>query len=163
VSIDRIPLPLDRGALWLCARRDVAADPDGALERAGAHAIACLLPIEELEMQAPAYLEWLRAHRAGKALWFPVSNYGAPPASVAIPFLRMIEARLHAGEGVVMHCAAGQGRAGTMAVAVLMLLGVSREQALATVGAHRMFAGPGNAAQVNFVLDLEATLARGES
>ena len=163
MSIDRIPLPIDRGSLWLCARRDVAADPDAALAWADAHAIACLLPIDELETHAAGYLDWLREHRAGRALWFPVSNYGAPPASAAIPFLRMIEARLLAGEGVVMHCAAGQGRAGTMAVAVLLLLGVPREEALLTVRSHRAFAGPGNASQVNFVLDLEATLARGET
>jgi protein-tyrosine phosphatase len=158
VSIDRIPLPLERGALYLCARRDVADDPDAALAFAQAHAIACLLPIDELEMGAPEYLEWLRTNRAGKALWFPVSNYSAPGASVALPFLRMVEARLRAGEGVVMHCAAGQGRAGTMAVAVLMLLGVPRDEAVMTVRSHRVFAGPGTASQVNFVLDLEATL-----
>jgi protein-tyrosine phosphatase len=158
VSIDRIPLPLDHGALFLCARRDVAGDPEAALAFAEAHAIACLLPIDELETSAPAYLEWLRANRAGKALWFPVSNYSAPGASIALPFLRMVEARLRAGEGVVMHCAAGQGRAGTFAVAVLMVLGVPRDQAVLTVRSHRAFAGPGSASQVNFVLDLEETL-----
>lgn len=158
MSIDRIPLPLEHGALYLCARRDVAGDPEAALAFAQAHAIACLLPIDELEMSSPDYLEWLRVNRAGKALWFPVSNYSAPGASVALPFLRMVEARLRAGEGVVMHCAAGQGRAGTFAVAVLMLLGVPRDEAVVTVRSHRAFAGPGSASQVNFVLDLEATL-----
>ena len=48
-----------------------------------------------------------------------------------------------------------------MAVAVLMLLGLSREDALLTVRSHRAFAGPGNASQVNFVLDLEETLRSG--
>lgn len=158
MSIDRIPLPLEHGALYLCARRDVAGDPEAALAFAGAHAIACLLPADELEMSSPDYLDWLRANRAGKALWFPVSNYSAPGASVALPFLRMVEARLRSGEGVVMHCAAGQGRAGTFAVAVLMLLGVPRDEAVVTVRSHRSFAGPGSASQVNFVLDLEATL-----
>lgn len=161
MSIDRIPLPIATGSLWLCARRDVANDPDAAMAWAEAHAIACLLPVEELELHAPAYLEWLRTHRNTKALWFPVSNYGAPSARQALPFLRMVEERLHAGEGVLMHCAAGQGRAGTMAVAVLMLLGLSREEAVLTVRSHRAFAGPGNASQVNFVLDLEETLRSG--
>ena len=158
MSIDRIPLPIDRGGLWLCARRDVAADPDGALAWAEAHAIVCLLPIDELEMHAPDYVVWLREHRGGKALWFPVSNFGAPSAAVALPFLRMIEARVRAGEGVLMHCAAGQGRAGTMAVAVLMLLGLTRDAAVLTVRSHRTFAGPGTASQVAFVLDLEEAL-----
>jgi protein-tyrosine phosphatase len=158
MSIDRIPLPIRSGSLWLCARRDVAADPDAALSYAGAHAVVCLLPVDELEMQAPAYLEWLRTHRGGRALWFPMSNYGAPSAAQALPFLRMIEERLHAGEGLLMHCAAGQGRAGTMAVALLMVLGVDRDEAVLTVRSHRAFGGPGSASQVNFVLDLEETL-----
>lgn len=161
MSIDRIPLPIETGSLWLCARRDVAGDPDAALAWAEAHAIACLLPVDELELHAPEYLEWLRAHRNTKALWFPVSNYSAPSARMALPFLRMIEERLRAGEGVLMHCAAGQGRAGTMAVAVLMLLGVTRDEAVMTVRSNRAFAGPGNASQVNFVLDLEETLRSG--
>jgi len=159
VSIDRIPLPIESGALWLCGRRDVASDPDAALAWANAHVIACLLPVDELLAQSPSYLDWLRDHRGGKALWFPVSNFGAPSARTALPYLRMIEARLRAGEGVVMHCAAGQGRAGTMAVGVLMLLGVRREAAVTTVRSHRSFAGPGSSAQVAFVLDLEALLS----
>ena len=158
MSIDRIPLPIDRGGLWLCARRDVAADPDGALAWAEAHAIVCLLPVDELEMQAPDYLGWLREHRGRKALWFPVSNYTAPSAAAALPFLRMVEARLRAGDGVLMHCAAGQGRAGTMAVALLMLLGLTRDEAVLAVRSHRTFAGPGSSSQVAFVLDVEETL-----
>lgn len=158
MSIDRIPLPIDSGRLWLCARRDVAGDPDAALAWAEAHAIVCLLPADELVMQTPDYLDWLRRHRGSKALWFPMSNYGAPSASLALPFLRIIEARLRAGDGVVMHCAAGQGRAGTMAVAVLMLLGVGREQAVVTVRSSRSFAGPGSSSQVAFVLDVEEAL-----
>ena len=43
MSIDRIPLPIDRGGLWLCARCDVAADPDGALAWADARNKAAIL------------------------------------------------------------------------------------------------------------------------
>lgn len=109
-------------------------------------------------MQAPDYLGWLREHRGRKALWFPVSNYTAPSAAAALPFLRMVEARLRAGDGVLMHCAAGQGRAGTMAVALLMLLGLTRDEAVLAVRSHRTFAGPGSSSQVAFVLDVEETL-----
>jgi protein-tyrosine phosphatase len=73
----------------------------------------------------------------------------------------MVEARLRAGEGVLMHCAAGQGRAGTMAVAVLMLLGLPMDEAVLVVRSHRTFAGPGSSSQVAFVLDIQEALRAG--
>lgn len=143
MSIDRIPLPRTEGALWLCGRDDIAPDPDAALAYAdGATTAVCLLPIQELELRYPTYVEWLRANKAGRALWFPIRNFRAESADATIPFLRMIVDRLEAGEGVVMHCALGQGRAGTMAVCLLMMLGATSEDALRTVAANRIAAGP---------------------
>ena len=69
---------------------------------------------------------------AGRALWFPIRNFRAESADATMPFLKMIVDRLEAGEGVVMHCAHGQGRAGTMAVCVLMMFGASTDDALRT-------------------------------
>ena len=143
MSIDRIPLPRTEGALWLCGRDDIAPDPDAALAYAdGATTAVCLLPIQELELRYPTYVEWLRANKAGRALWFPIRNFRAESADATIPFLRMIVERLEAGEGVVMHCALGQGRAGTMAVCLLMMLGATSEDALRSVAANRIAAGP---------------------
>jgi protein-tyrosine phosphatase len=143
VSIDRIPLPSTDGSLWLCGRDDIALDPDAALAYAdGATTAVCLLPIQELETRYPTYVEWLRDNKAGRALWFPIRNFRAESADATMPFLRMILNRLEAGEGVVMHCAMGQGRAGTMAVCLLMMLGATRDEALETVAANRLAAGP---------------------
>lgn len=143
MSIDRIPLPSTDGALWLCGREDIARDPEAALSYAdGATTVVCLLPSEELEMRYPTYVEWLRDNKAGRALWFPVRNFRAESADATMPFLRMIVDRLEAGEGVVMHCAMGQGRAGTMAVCLLMMLGARKNEALRTVAEHRLAAGP---------------------
>ena len=54
----------------------------------------------------------------------------------------------------------GQGRAGTMAVCVLMMLGASLDDALRTVAAHRPFAGPGEGSQWALVDDVARTLGR---
>ena len=148
MSIDRIPLPSTDGALWLCGRADIATDPDATLAWAdGATTAVCLNPIDELEVRFANYVEWLKQNRGGKALWFPIGNFGAPSLESALPFLRLITARLERGEGVVMHCAAGQGRAGTIAVCVLILLGASKDEALRTVASQRAFAGPGEFSQ----------------
>lgn len=160
MSIDRIPVPRTTGALWLCGRNDVGSDPEAALAWAdGATTMVCLNPIGELEMRYPDYVEWLRANRGGKAIWFPIENFSAPSARMVMPILRMITDRLERGEGVVMHCAAGQGRAGTMAACVLMALGQSPADAIHTVASNRVFAGPGSANQWSLVEGVAASLA----
>jgi protein-tyrosine phosphatase len=161
VSIDRIPLPGTDGALWLCSRDDIAPDPDAALSYADAATTAvCLLPIQELEVRYPTYVEWLRNNKAGRALWFPIRNFRAESADATMPFLQMIVDRLEAGEGVVMHCALGQGRAGTMAVCLLMMLGATQDEALRTVAANRFAAGPAGSWQWSLVEDVASALDR---
>ncbi len=162
MSIDRIPLPSTDGALWLCGRDDIARDPEAALAYAdGATTVACLLPIQEIEGRYPTYVEWLRANKAGRALWFPIRNFRAESADATMPFLRMIVDRLEAGEGVVMHCALGQGRAGTLAVCLLMMLGASPDEALGTVAANRIAAGPAGSSQWALVEDVARALRTG--
>ena len=66
--------------------------------------------------------------------------------------------RLAAGGHVLVHCGAGIGRAGTLAVCVLMEHGVGRDDALALVARHRPMAGPEVGAQRELVDELAAAL-----
>lgn len=161
MSVDRIPLPRTDGSLWLCALRDVAHDPEAMLAFTGASTIVCLNERSELDRREPSYVDWLRRHQPGRALWFPIRNFRAESAVATMPFLQMIIDRLEAGDGVVMHCAMGRGRAGTMAVCVLMMLGASQEEALHTVASSRAFAGPGESSQWALVDDVARELASG--
>ena len=158
MSIDQIPLPRTEGALWLCGRNDVGPDPEAALSWAGASTIVCLNHVDELALRYPNYVEWLRANVGGRAIWYPIANFHAPSARSVMPVVRMITERLERGEGVVMHCAAGQGRAGTMATCVLMALGESTADAVRTVASNRVFAGPGSASQWALVEGVAAAL-----
>jgi protein-tyrosine phosphatase len=142
----------------LCALRDVAGDPEAMLTYTGASTVVCLNHRDELERRAPSYADWLRAHQPGRALWFPIRNFSAESAAATMPFLQMIVDRLEAGEGVVMHCAMGQGRAGTMAVCLLMMLGATQDEALHTVSSKRAFAGPGESSQWALVDDVAREL-----
>jgi protein-tyrosine phosphatase len=63
--------------------------------------------------------------------------------------------RLAAGEGLVVHCGAGMGRAGTLAAALLMALGDPVDAAVSRVAAARPGAGP----QAQVQADLLAALA----
>jgi protein-tyrosine phosphatase len=159
MTIDRIPLPRTAGALWLCGRKDVGPDPEAALAWAGAATIVCLNHIDELAMRYPDYVAWLRRNIGGRAIWYPIANFHAPSARSVLPIVGMITDRLEQGEGVVMHCAAGQGRAGTIATCVLMALGDSATEAVRTVASNRVFAGPGSPAQWALVEGVAALLA----
>lgn len=158
MAADSIPLPRTDGSLWLCSLRDVSDDPDAMLRMTGAGTIVCLNEPGELERRAPAYIDWLRANQPERALWFPIRNFRAESAAAAMPFLQMIVDRFEAGEGVVMHCQMGQGRAGTMAVCLLMMLGANQDEALRTVAANRMFAGPVESSQWALVEDVAREL-----
>jgi len=57
-----------------------------------------------------------------------------------------------------VHCAAGVGRAGTTAVAILLLLGVDVETALTTVRTHRPMAGPEVGSQLDLITELALNL-----
>jgi protein-tyrosine phosphatase len=159
VSVDRIPLPSSAGTLWLCGLRDVIERPDAVLSETGASTIVCLNERTELVRRNPAYVQWLQVNQPARALWFPIRNFHAESADATMPFLAMIVDRLERGEGVVMHCALGQGRAGTIAVCVLMMLGATQDEALQVVAGHRVFAGPGDSSQWALVDDVARATA----
>jgi protein-tyrosine phosphatase len=67
-----------------------------------------------------------------------------------------LRTRLDRGEGLLLHCGAGIGRAGTVAAGLLVTTGTPLVDALALVRAHRPMAGPEAGAQA----DLLEALAR---
>jgi hypothetical protein len=169
-GIDRIPLPDEvAGQLWLCGKHHIAADVDAVIERTGATTIACLTRREELDDRYPRYVEWLEARRTITAIgehgctavWFPIDDLSAPDLELYRPFLDDLAYRLRHGEHVVVHCAAGIGRAGTTAVALLMLLGDDIDSAIASVRANRPMAGPEVGSQLDLIIELAETLQSG--
>jgi protein-tyrosine phosphatase len=155
---DAVPLPRGAGGLWLAGKHFIGPDPEAALERVGATAVVCLNEAGELADRYPAYLRWLRANAPERARWFPVPDLHAPPLEAALELVADLRARVDAGQVLLMHCGAGIGRAGTMAAALLMSMGVARADAVATVAAHRPMAGPEAGAQVDLLEALAAAL-----
>ena len=160
-GIHEIPLPNVPGRLWLCGKHRVAPDPEATLESIEADTVVCLTEAHELEDRYPAYVEWLDAALPSRAVWFPVHDLHAPNLRDARPFYEDLVARIRHGDTLLVHCAAGIGRAGTTAVAILLLLGVGVDEALATVAAHRPMAGPEGGAQRELVQQLATSLRTG--
>lgn len=151
---DRVPLPSDRGGLWLCGKHFIGPDAELALHKTGATTVVCLSQAPELADRYPEYLEWLAANAPARAVWFPVPDLHAPEIDVARAIVHELRERVEAGEVLLVHCGAGIGRAGTMAAALLMAMGAGLDDAVATVAAHRPMAGPEAGAQRDLLVAL---------
>ena len=155
-GIDRIPLPVPTGALSLCGKHAIAPDHEVAMGRCGASTVVCLVQRHEIVDRYPAYVTWLEAHEGTRALWHPVPDLHAPTLAEAVVLVDRLVERVRAGEHLLVHCAAGIGRAGTVAACLLVALGMSVDDSLAHVAAHRPMAGPEAGVQRQLVEDLAA-------
>lgn len=151
-GIHEIPLPpRATGRLWLCGKHAIAPDPERLMDQVGADVVVCLTQEYELAERYPGYVTWLRAQPPERAVWFPIHDLHAPPLADFAPVLDDLVDRVVAGRRVIVHCAAGIGRAGTTAVAVLVSLGLPLDDALERVRRHRPMAGPEAGSQLDLV------------
>ncbi|WP_051062350.1 protein-tyrosine phosphatase family protein [Ilumatobacter nonamiensis] len=157
-GIDRIELPSEvPGALYLCGKHVIGPDPEAVRAQLGSGAVVVSFNQPRDVERYAGYADWLRDSPDSR--WFPIPDFHAPTLDAALPMLDEVAGFLHDGRPVVMHCSAGIGRAGTMAVAVLMTLGVPRSDALAQVAHDRQGAGPEVGAQSQLIQSLADHLA----
>ena len=141
-GVDEVPLPRGPGRLWLCGKHFIGPDVDAALAQVDATTVVCLIEARELNDRYPAYVEWLRSAPTERAVWHPIPDLHAPSVDDAATLVAELVDRLDRGQVLLVHCAAGIGRTGTIATAVLLAMGVDLDSALATVRASRPMAGP---------------------
>lgn len=161
-GLDRIRTPDGASALWLCGKHVVAPDPESVRSQLGTEStepviVVCFNQPADIQ-RYDGYVDWLRT--SPHARWFPIPDFHAPTLPDALAITADLAALSRLGHPLVLHCSAGKGRAGTMAVAVLMRLGVDRERALETVRSCRPGAGPEAGAQRDLILALDEHLHR---
>jgi protein-tyrosine phosphatase len=137
-----------RGRVW---RRDLAADLD-TIAAWGARLVVTLTEAHEFARHGVPDLGAAVAARGLDWRHFPIPDMGAPAAGADLRHLvDEIEAILDDGGRVLVHCAAGMGRTGTLAALLLVDgFGETVEAAVARVRAAR----PGtveSAAQMTFL------------
>lgn len=150
-GIHEIPLPGVEGKLYLCGKHFIAPDVEKVRHNFALSKVVCLVHEDELRHRYDDYIEWLHTHSGQTAIWFPIHDLTFPRFDTALTLIDDLTRCIQTGENIVVHCAAGIGRAGTTATALLMKLGVDTEKALETVRFHRPMAGPESGTQKEFI------------
>ena len=101
--------------------------------------IICLATPEEIRLKSPQYANALKLD---KNIWrlrmFPIPNFGVPTDRQAfLQLARELARQLLSGNKLLIHCGGGIGRSGTLAIGLLIALGMGAEKAReAVTSAH---------------------------
>lgn len=157
-GIHEIPLPDASGKLFLCGKHFIAPRVDEVINTYALDSVVCLVEEHELAGRYDDYIAWHQIHSGSLARWIPIHDLSYPSFSIAFDIVEKISTDIRASRNVVVHCAAGIGRAGTTATAILMNLGMNMDVALQHVRQHRPMAGPESGQQTEFIHQLRAYL-----
>ena len=106
-------------------------------------AVVCLAESTELGSKSPDYAKALERNTVPcEVIRFDIPDFGVPSDRSAFWELALgIAERLRAGDNLLIHCAAGRGRTGTLAECVLIALGAD------TAAAHQAVEDAGSRAE----------------
>jgi protein-tyrosine phosphatase len=130
---------------------DRLAEELAGLVAAGVEEVVCLLSPDEL---AELELTEEPALAAAHGLAFhhlPTPDFTAPDPAAGGDLAVRLHERLRAGASIVVHCRGGIGRSSTIAAAVLVLDGLTPDEAWRRISAARGLPVPETADQVAFV------------
>jgi protein-tyrosine phosphatase len=118
-------------------RYEAYEDAQQEIARCQISRVVCLTPPAEVKTKSPLYAQAIEAARPSwKQEMFPVADYGVPEDRDAFWRLaQRLATGLQSGERMLIHCGAGIGRPGTLAICVLLALGMIADDACAAIEA----------------------------
>ncbi|MFT5202059.1 MAG: protein-tyrosine phosphatase [Candidatus Aldehydirespiratoraceae bacterium] len=137
-----VPVAGIDGSLILCGLDAIGPDPGSLLSAVEAGVVVCLQTDAEVGRRFPDYLAWLSDPSPYTAVRLPTEDHLVADDAAVTALVRDIHARLTSGERVVVHCGAGWGRAGVIAVLVMCAAGADIDPALRDLRLARPAAGP---------------------
>jgi hypothetical protein len=146
-GVHAIPVDGVDGTLILCGLDAIGPDPAGLLATVEGDVAVCLQTDAELQRRFPDYLAWLDSPAPHVALRLPTEDHLVADDSLVSVLVADLHGRLQRGKRVVVHCGAGWGRAGVIAVLLMCASGAEIDRALVDLRAARPAAGPQSADQ----------------
>ncbi len=143
------------GFMW---RRDLSLDLDRLVSTFDTDVLICLLEDHELtRLKVPNLVEEAE-NRGIEVHRLPIPDGGVLPQQAPVEeIVKVIVDAAGAGKSVVIHCAGGLGRAGTVGGCLLVETGMSGEEAIATLHRCRSKRSPETKGQEGFINEYART------
>ncbi len=131
-----------RGGFYLCGFDVVGPDPAAIMDHLEAATLVCLLTDVEIYRRYPDYLDWLAHPGPYESLRLPTEDQLVAGDEAVCSVVMATIDRLRDGDNVLVHCGAGWGRAGVIAVLVMVAAGAAVDDAIRDLRMARPAAGP---------------------
>ncbi|MDW3217809.1 MAG: tyrosine-protein phosphatase [Acidimicrobiales bacterium] len=146
-GVHAVPVANVAGTLILCGLDAIGPDPAALVAVVEATAVVCLQTETEMARRYPTYLDWLATPGSTSVVHLPTEDHLVTDDDAVADLVLDIHRRMSAGGRVLVHCGAGWGRAGVIAVLVMCAAGADIDTALRDLRLARPAAGPQSAAQ----------------
>ena len=113
----------------MCGKHYIGPKVEQVVTDFNIHHVVCLVEEHELVGRYDNYIQWHRDNANSGGIWFAMPDLSYPDFDDCFEKVNGLAELVRDQGNMLVHCAAGIGRAGTTATAILMILGMDEEEA----------------------------------